>query len=125
MTTSKHKFPIDKNQFDQLNKCRYLCCTKIQENTNTIVVVAHSMSLFLKNLIFAHKLILHYFLLYKILAAYNEVSAHKAKQFLSSTCCSVQVPLESLINSFASVDPYYCIKLKSSSFHPPLIKIHL
>ena len=37
---------------DRPNKCRYLCCTKIRENTNIIVVVAYSISLFLMKLNF-------------------------------------------------------------------------
>ena len=65
---------------------------------------------------------LQYFLFHKILTTLNEVSAYKAQQFLSSTCYEIQVPLEPmLINPFRFCSPL----VKSSSFHPPLMKISL
>ena len=54
----RNRFQIHLNQFDQLNNCRYLCRTKIQENTNIIVVVAYSMFLFLIKLNFRRQIVI-------------------------------------------------------------------
>ena len=74
----------------------------LYENTNIIVVVAHSKSLFLIKLNFRSQIVLFItklflkqkespldvalFLFNKILTALKEVSAYEADQFLSSTC---------------------------------------
>ena len=49
---------------------------------------------------------LHYFLFFKILMALNEVLAHKAEQFFSSTCYQAQALLKPVrINFFSFAHP--------------------
>ena len=43
-------------------KCRYLCSTNMQEYTNTIVVLAYSMSLFLIKLNFRKQINCYFFI---------------------------------------------------------------